>query len=199
MEFIPAPSHDGPVQRESALRVGLSVLRADDGSVGGARGGRAVVLRPATSKSLGDPGLLDQVRLVPGRATFDVAHFNKRDARRGDTETEVEYAKAIPELVAAIRKGAPGAELVRASATPVRVAGSIDRLDPRTDRVEARNTTAAGVTAGEKTPTDDLLALAADTPDLFSKDGVRLDAGGSTVPGERAAAEATGLSGDSKE
>jgi len=70
--------------------------------------GKAVVCRLATSKSLGDPALLDEVKLVLGQAKFNAVHFN--NGMHGWGYTEDEYAKALPDLVAAIRKGAPGGE-----------------------------------------------------------------------------------------
>lgn len=178
------------------LLIGDSITRGYYKTVEVNLKGKAVVCRLATSKSLGDPGLLDEVKLVLGQAKFDVVHFN--NGMHGWGYTEEEYAKAIPELVATIRKGAPGAKLVWASTTPVRVAGKVDQLDPKTDRVKARNKAAAEVMAKEKIPTNDLFALVADKPELFSNDGVHLNAKGSTAMGEQVAAEVFKLLGGAK-
>ena len=78
-----------------------------------------------------------------------------------------------------------------ASTTPVRVAGKVDQLDPKTDRVKARNKAAAEVMAKEKIPTDDLFALVIEKPELFSNDGVHLNAKGSAAMGEQVAAQVT--------
>ena len=129
----------------------------------------------------------DEQEPVLGQAKFDVVHFD--NGMHGWGYTEDEYAKAIPDLVATIRKGAPAAKLVWASTTPVRVNGKVDQLDPKTDRVKARNTAAAEVMAKEKIPTDDLFALVADKPEWFSNDGVHLNAKGSTAMGEQVARE----------
>ena len=106
--------------RPRVLLVGDSITRDYYKAVEDKLQGKAVVCRLATSKSLGDPALLDEVRLVLGQAKFDVVHFN--NGMHGWGYTEDEYAKAVPDLVAAIRKAAPGAKLVWASTTPVRVA-----------------------------------------------------------------------------
>lgn len=169
------------------LLIGDSITRGYCKTVEDKLKGKAVVCRLATSKSLGDPGLLDEVRLVLGQAKFDVVHFN--NGMHGWGYTEGEYAKAVPELVATLRKGAPGAKLVWASTTPVRVSGKVDQVDPKTDRVKARNTAAAEVMAKEKIPTDDLFALVADKPELFSNDGVHLNAKGTAAMGEQVASE----------
>ena len=178
------------------LLIGDSITRGYYKTVEDKLKGKAVVCRLATSKSLGDPGLLDEVKLVLGQATFDVVHFN--NGMHGWGYTEDEYAKAIPDLIAAIRKGAPGAKLVWASTTPVRVTGKVDQLDPKTDRVKARNTAAAEVMVKEKIPTNDLFALVADKLELFSNDGVHLNAKGSTAMGEQVAAQVLKLLGGSK-
>lgn len=178
---------NGVKDQPRVLLMGDSITRGYYKTVEDKLKGKAIVCRLATSKSLGDPGLLDEVRLVLGQATFDVVHFN--NGMHGWGYTEDEYAKAIPDLVATIRKGAPAAKLVWASTTPVRVNGKVDQLDPKTDRVKARNTAAAEVMAKEKIPTDDLFALVADKPEWFSNDGVHLNAKGSTAMGEQVARE----------
>src|SRR3954469_19453230 len=122
------------------LLIGDSITRGYYKAVEDTLKGKAVVCRLPTSKSLGDPRLLDEVRLVLGQAKFDVVHFN--NGMHGWGYTEDEYAKAVPELVAAIRKAAPDAKLVWASTTPVRVAQQVDQVDPKTERVKARNAAA---------------------------------------------------------
>jgi len=176
------------------LLIGDSITRGYYNSVESKLKSKAVVCRLTTSKSLGDPGLLDEVRLVLGQAKFDVVHFN--NGMHGWGYTEDEYARAIPELVAAIRKGAPGAKLVCATTTPVRVAQKIDKLDPKTARVKARNQAAADVMTKEKIPINDLFTLVIDKADWFSQDGVHLNAKGSAALGEQVAAHILKSLGD---
>ena len=182
--------------RPRVLLVGDSITRDYYKTVEDKLQGKAVVCRLSTSKSLGDPALLDEVRLVLGQAKFDVVHFN--NGMHGWGYTEDEYAKAVPDLVAAIRKAAPGAKLVWASTTPVRVAGQVDQLDPKTDRVKARNAAAAEVMRREKIPVNDLFALVAEKPEWFSNDGVHLNANGSTALGEQVAAHVLKVLGGAK-
>jgi lysophospholipase L1-like esterase len=167
------------------LLIGDSITRGYYKTVEEKLRGKAVVCRLATSKSLGDPALLDEVKLVLGQTKFDVVHFN--NGMHGWGYTEAEYANALPKLVAAIRAAAPGARLVWASTTPVRVARQVERLDPRTDRVKARNEAAAAVMAKEKIPTNDLFARVIDKPEWFSADGVHFNAKGSAALGEQVA------------
>lgn len=148
---------NGVKDQPRVLLIGDSITRGYYKAVEDSLQGKAIVCRLATSKSLGDPGRLNEVRLVLGQAKFDVVHFSNGTHGWGDTEDE--YAQAVPELVATIRGGTPGAKLVWASTSPVRVAGKVDQLDPKTDRVKVRNEAAAEVVAKEKIPANDLFAL----------------------------------------
>ncbi|MDB5309032.1 MAG: hypothetical protein JWO38_3234 [Gemmataceae bacterium] len=167
------------------LLVGDSITRGYYQGVADRLKGKAVVARLTTSKSVGDPGLLAEVTLVLSQTKFDVVHFN--NGLHGWGYTEDEYARALPELVSTIRKGAPGARLAWASTTPVREPGKLDTLSPRTDRVKARNAIAAGLMAKGKVPTDDLFALAADKPEWYSPDGTHFNAKGTAAQAEQVA------------
>jgi hypothetical protein len=166
------------------LLVGDSITRGYYKTVEDKLAGKAVVARLTTSKSVGDSGLLAEVKLVLGQTAFDVVHFN--NGLHGWGYTEAEYA-ALPDLVATIRAGAPKAQLVWATTTPVRIAGKTAQLDTKTDRVKTRNAAAAALMAREKIPTNDLFALAADRPDWFSGDGVHFTAKGTAALGEQVA------------
>ncbi|HEY1187775.1 MAG TPA: hypothetical protein VGE74_08965 [Gemmata sp.] len=71
-----------------------------------------------------------------------------------------------------------------AGTTPVWANGTIEQLDPKTDRAKARNTPTAALTRKEKIPTYDLLAWVADRPELFSNAGTRPNAKGLSAMGE---------------
>jgi len=62
--------------------------------------------------------------------------------------------------------------------------------------VKARNKALADVMIREKIPVNDLFALVADKPELFSQDGVHLNTKGSAVLGEQVAARVLKLLGD---
>jgi hypothetical protein len=207
---LPAPAADPPtVVREDiewldvwvpgnstkglprVLLIGDSITRAYYPSVAERLKGKAVVARLATSKSAGDPALLDEVRLILGQARFDVVHVN--NGLHGWGYSDEEYAKALPELVAVIRKSAPGVKLVWATTTPVRQPDKLDAVSPRTDRVVARNKLAAAVMEKEKVPTDDLFALVKDKPDWYAKDGTHFNNKGTEAQAEQVAKAIAGL------
>jgi hypothetical protein len=173
------------------LLIGDSIARDYYPSVTDRLKGKAVVARLTTSKSLGDPGLLDEVRLILGQTRFDVVHFN--NGLHGFGYSEDEYATALPELLATIRKSAPGVKLVWATTTAVRQPDKLEVLSPRNDRVVARNRLAAAVMNREKVPTDDLFALVKDKPELYSNDGIHFNPKGTEALAERVAKSVVNL------
>ena len=132
------------------LLIGDSITRGYYKTVEDTLKDKAIVCRLTTSKSLGDPSLLDEVKLVLSQAKFDVVHFN--NGMHGWGYTEEEYAKAFPDLVATLRKHAPGAKLIGATTTPVRERGKAEQLDPKTERVRARNKDVVTMLAKEDDP-----------------------------------------------
>ena len=167
------------------LLIGDSITRGYFKEVEDRLKGQFVVCRLTTSKSVGDPGLIAEVNLVLSQSHFDVVHFN--NGLHGWDYTEEEYAKALPELVTAIRKGAPGAKLIWASTTPVRVADKLETISEKTERVQARNAIAAKLMATEKMVVNDLFSLLADKSEWYSRDGVHLNAKGTTALGTQVA------------
>jgi lysophospholipase L1-like esterase len=168
------------------LLIGDSITRGYGPEVEQKLKGKAYVARLATSKSLGDPALLAEVALVLSETHFDVIHFN--NGLHGWGYSEQEYAQAFPDLVRTLRQGAKGAKLIWATTTPVREAGQLDRISPRTERVKARNRIAGELAAREHIPVDDLYNLVEDHPEYYGKDGVHFNAQG-------IAAEATQVAG----
>ena len=166
------------------LLIGDSITRGYYGAVESQLKGQAIVCRLATSKSLGDPGLIAEVKLVLSQANFAVIHFN--NGMHGWGYTEAEYAKALPEMLRTLREGAPKAKIVLATTTPVRNDKG-DLIAEKTDRVRVRNKSVADLATAEKIPVDDLFAAVIEKPELFSKDGVHLNGKGSETLGIQAA------------
>lgn len=167
------------------LLIGDSITRGYYKGVEDRLKGKAVVGRLTTSKSLGDPAFIAEVSLVLASGPVDVVHFN--NGLHGWGYTEAEYAAALPDLLAAIRKGAPTAKLIWGSTTPVRVADKLDTIDAKTERVRARNKAAAELMAKEKVAVDDLFGLMESKAEWYSRDGVHLTAAGTAALGEQVA------------
>ena len=91
------------------LFIGDSITRAYYPAVELNLKGRAYVARVATSKAIGDPSLIGEIRTFLTEARFDVVHFNI--GMHGWAYSEDEYRRNLPVLAAAIKEGAPGAKL----------------------------------------------------------------------------------------
>ena len=172
--WITAGDAHSPLPR--VLLVGDSITRSYSAEVGTLLKDKANVCRLATSKSLCDPVLLEEVALVLKQYKFDVVHFN--NGLHGWDYTEAEYAAAFPALVDAIRKCAPGAKLVWTATTPLREAGNLKAVNPRTERVKARNRIAKDIVERQNLPIDDLFSLVDGHPEYYSNDGTHLNAAG---------------------
>ena len=86
------------------LLIGDSITRGYGKQVEANLKDKAYVARLATSKSLGDPALLDQIALILREIPFDIIHFN--NGMHGDGYTEETYAAALPQLLSALRRDA---------------------------------------------------------------------------------------------
>lgn len=132
--------------------------------------GKAYVARLGTSKALGDPALMDEIRMVLGQYRFAVVHFNI--GLHGWDYTEDDYRRHFPELVATIRKHSQGAKLIWATSTPRRIGPpEYKEFHPANERVKERNRIAAASLAKESIPVNDLYSLVEGHPELIS-DGV---------------------------
>jgi hypothetical protein len=168
------------------LLIGDSITRAYYPDVAKQLAGKAEVSRLATSSSVGDPALIKQLRAILSENRFDVIHFN--NGMHGWNYTEAEYRQYFPEFVGAIRELAPKARLVWATTTPVRQKGAVATLDPKTERVKARNAIAAEYLAKSGVPTDDLFHLVENHPEYYKDDGVHFNAPGSAAQAAQVAA-----------
>jgi hypothetical protein len=92
------------------LLIGNSITRGYYPDVQKMMEGKAYVARLTTSKSVGDPAILQEVALIMSYYKFDIVHFN--NGLHGFGYTEEEYKKALPDFIKVIRKGAPNAKLM---------------------------------------------------------------------------------------
>ena len=91
---------------------------------------KADCCRLSTSKSLGDPAYLEEVKLVVSQYPFAVIHFN--NGLHGWGYTEEQYQEAFPKLLALLRQAAPQAKLIWATTTPVPSGGNLSPTRPLT-------------------------------------------------------------------
>jgi hypothetical protein len=185
IEWTYSDRPDKPDEKlQNVLLLGDSITRAYYKATAEALARRANVYYFATSASVGDERLARQLaeyfRMIGVR--FDVVHFN--NGMHGWGYTEDEYRKYFPELITAVRLGAPAGRLVWATTTPVRK----DKQDGATNaRIDARNGIAAEQVSQQGIAVDDQHALMARHQDLHSDD-VHFTAEGSALQSEQVAA-----------
>jgi hypothetical protein len=167
------------------LLIGDSITRGYYREVEDKLKGKAYVARLATSKSVGDPGLLAEISMVLGQAHFDVIHFN--NGLHGWGYSEEDYDTHFPQLLVALRNGAKGAKLIWGSTTPMRESAKLEQLSPKTERIKARNKLAADLITRENIPINDLFSLVANHPEYQAKDGVHFNAQGTSALAEQVA------------
>ncbi len=174
--------HDLP----RVLLIGDSITRGYGKQVEALLHGKAYVGRLATSKSLSDPALLDQVALIVQEQRFEIIHCN--NGMHGEGYSEEEYAAALPQLVATLRRYAPDAKLILATTTDVRRRGNLQEVDGKTARIVQRNRSVAALAAREHIPVDDLFPLVQDHPEYHAADGVHFNEQGYQVLAAQVAA-----------
>lgn len=155
------------------LLIGDSITRGYGKAVEEGLKDRAYVARLATSKSLGDPALLDEITLILHEQSFDVIHFN--NGMHGDGYSEDAYAAALPDAIAALRRLAPRARIIVATTTDVRERDHLERVAPKTGRVVQRNRIVTEFAAKEKLPVDELYTVVKDHPEYHAADGVHFN------------------------
>ncbi len=155
------------------LLIGNSITRAYNSNVEKQLEGKAYVARLATSKSIGDPALLQEIALILSYYDFDVVHFN--NGMHGWGYTEEEYAAAFPDFYKTIRKGAPHAQLIWATTTPVRTGRDMEEFDSRTERIRERNRIAQEYLKDKEVIINDLFKCVENHPEYYAGgDGTHL-------------------------
>lgn len=173
------------------LLIGDSITRGYGKQVEANLKDKAYVARLATSKSLGDPALLDQMSLVLREHRFDIIHFN--NGMHGDRYSEDAYAGALPKMLATLRNEAPRARLIFCTTTDVRERNTLEHVLPKTELMKRRNELLIAFAKSEKIPVNDVFSLIQDHPEYHAADGVHFNDKGSAALAEKVAGEISKL------
>jgi hypothetical protein len=168
------------------LLIGDSITNAYYDEVARRLEGKALVARLATSSSLGDPALLDQVKFMLANYQFAVIHFN--NGMHGFDYTDQQYRNDIPKLLTLIKKHAPRAKLIWATTTPVRKkAPHLEEFDAENKIPLARNKIVAEVATKNGIPVNDLYTLVEKHPEYSGDDGIHFNAAGQAAQAQQVA------------
>jgi lysophospholipase L1-like esterase len=167
------------------LLVGDSICQGYYDGVAKDLQGKAYAAKLATSASLGDPALLEQMKYLLSNYKFDVIHFN--NGLHGFDYTEQEYQRDILKLLAMFKEEAPNAKLIWATSTPMRNPANLQEIKPENERVVARNKIAVAIAAQQGIPVDNLYALVVDHPEYWIDDGTHFKPEGQAVQAKQVA------------
>jgi len=168
----------------NVLLVGDSITRAYFPAVAKQLSGVANVYLFATSASTGDSRLVRQLQdyFDMTGLNFAAIHFN--NGMHGWGYTEQQFIAGLPEMIAALRAGAPKAVLVWATCTPALHDSTKD--ETTNARVDERNRLAAALMTREGIAMDDQHTLMAQHRDLYTDD-VHFTEVGSAIQAAQAA------------
>jgi len=162
-------SHANETNLPRVLLIGDSITRAYYPEVEKRLAGRAYVGRLASSAFISDPALNRQIKMVLGEYHFDIIHFN--NGMHGWQHSESEYATAFPGLIAAIKSGAPDAQLIWASTTTLKESPKLppgEQTQASDERIAARNEIARQQVQAAGIDVDDLNGLTRGHPEYHS-------------------------------
>jgi hypothetical protein len=168
----------------NVLLLGDSITRGYFPQVTKALSGIANVYLMASSTSVGDPRLPNQIvefAALQG-VSFAVIHFN--NGAHGWGYTEAQFQSGFPLFLQAIRAIGSQSKLIWATITSVK---GEPPTGAKNSRIYARNAIARSFVEPEKIIIDDQHALMAEHGDLY-EDGMHFNAAGSAMMGDQAAA-----------
>jgi len=135
--------------------------------------GRVYPGRYTTSKCLGNPFLLKEIKLFLEQYPADVIAFN--NGLHGVDYPDDVYAAGLKELLKIFRDIAPKAKLIFVNTTPVRDKKDLDKFTPFTEHVKIRNRYAKEIMEKNNIPIVDSWSLGMEHKDYYSPDGVHFN------------------------
>jgi hypothetical protein len=170
------PSHPDP-KLPNVLLLGDSITRSYYPGVVHGLDGRANVYLFATSASVGDPRLPDEMRQFYAMESvrFGVVHFN--NGMHGWGYSEEQYKEAFPDFLKAVRSIAQSGRLIWATTTPVRSDAGNGASNPR---IDARNEIAKTFVSSRNIAIDDQNVLMSHHSDLY-QDSVHFNDTGASI------------------
>jgi hypothetical protein len=126
-----------------------------------------------TSRSMGDPALIEQLKPVFFSFKFDVISFN--NGLHGIEYTDDQYSRDIPEVYKLFTESNPGVKLIWVNTTGRRVSDNIAAFDEYNQGVINRNKAVENFTKAHNIPVVDLFLLSIIHPDYYESDGIHFN------------------------
>jgi hypothetical protein len=135
--------------------------------------GKAYCSKFTTSRSLGDPALMEQLRCLFFSFKFDIISFN--NGLHGAAYTDEQYSEYIPEVYRLLIKSNPGLKLIWVNTTASRMRDNIASFDEHNQGVINRNKAVEKFTKEHSIPVVDLFSLSISHPDYYESDGIHFN------------------------
>jgi hypothetical protein len=170
------PSHPDP-KLPNVLLLGDSITRNYYPGVVHGLDGRANVYLFATSASVGDPRLPDEIRQFYAMESvkFGIVHFN--NGMHGWGYSEEQYKEAFPGFLRVVRSIAQSGRLIWTTTTPVKSVASNGASNPR---IDARNEIAKAFVDSHSIAVDDQYSLMSHHSDLY-QDSIHFNNTGASI------------------
>jgi hypothetical protein len=123
-----------------------------------------------TSRSLGDPALIAQLKALFFSYKFDVITFN--NGLHGVEYSDEQYNSYIPVVYKLFKKSNPGLKLIWVNTTPRRIGGKRPDFDQYNQGVINRNKAVEEFTIAKNIPLVDFYTPASTNLDFFDTDGI---------------------------
>jgi hypothetical protein len=128
-----------------------------------------------TSRSLGDPILIDQLELIFKQFDFDVICFN--NGLHGSAYSAEEYGTYLPAVFDLLKKHSRKS-LLWINTTASRKSGNSKEFTPFNDQVIIRNKLVSEFTGRHGIPLIDFNSLSLNHPEYYSEDGIHFNQAG---------------------
>jgi hypothetical protein len=133
-------------------------------------GNKALCCKFTTSRSLGDPSLIAQLKALFFSYKFDVICFN--NGLHGTDYTDEQYSKDIPAVYKLFKKQNRNVKIIWVNTTARRVGHQLNDFDKLNDGVINRNKAVAEFTASKGIPLVDFYTPSFKNIDFYDTDGI---------------------------
>jgi hypothetical protein len=131
---------------------------------------KAYCCKFTTSRSLGDPALMAQLKALFFSYQFDVITFN--NGLHGVEYSDEQYSNYLPVVYKLFKKSNPGLKLIWVNTTPRRIGGKRPDFDQYNQGVINRNKAVEEFTIAKNIPLVDFYTPASTNLDFFDTDGI---------------------------
>jgi hypothetical protein len=134
---------------------------------------KAYCCKFTTSRSLGDPSLIAQLKALFYSYQFDVITFN--NGLHGVDYSDAQYSHYIPIVYKLIKKSNPGVKLIWVNTTARRIGADLSGFDQNNQGVINRNKAVADFTASKNIPLVDFFTPSFTSSDYYDRDGIHFN------------------------